>query len=69
MGNPEVGNPDYNPNTRSLHNRWSNIIVFFKNILFSTDWRSLSNPKVWVDAAEQVFFTNIAFRRKKHPKS
>ena len=36
----------------------------FKNILFSTDWRSLSNPKVWVDAAEQVFFTNIAFRRK-----
>ena len=23
----------------------------------STDWRKLSNPKVWVDAAEQVFFT------------
>ena len=29
----------------------------------STDWRKLSNPKVWVDAAEQVF-SPLTFKRQ-----
>ena len=35
-----------------------------KEYYFSTDWKKLSNPKVWVDAAEQVFL----FLKEKHPK-
>ena len=29
----------------------------------STDWRKLSNPKVWVDAAEQVFSQTFSSRK------